>query len=533
MNRRRSSASLVANPVLVGAVTTLVVIVAVFLAYNANNGLPFVPSRALQVQISNGANLVRGNEVRSGGFRVGVVEEMKPIQLSNGKVGAQLNLKLDKKIGAIPVDSTVVIRPRSALGLKYVELTTGASEQTIPDGGTLPDKQATVPVELDEFYNMFDEKTRQASQDNLKEFGDTFAGRGYDLNVFVEKANPLFTYLERVTRNLNNPKTEFKNFFKELGDAARVVAPVSKTNARLFTTMADTFAAIGADPEALKATISKNPPTLAVATHSLKVQRPFLEDFADFSADLNDATVELKGALPTLNRALKIGIPVTTRSIQLNDDLQKAMAALKDLADAPTTNGALRGLTATVTTLQPQLRYLGPFITVCNTWNSFWTFTAEHFTAPDSTGGSERALLNSGATQDDGVTSSGANEFVRGNGFQNSGRALPNGGGVLQNLHGNTFGNQAITENGLADCQQAQAGYLARGNKYSPNQQVYGSAVVDTPTRADYPEFYKTHRLGPSYKTYNKAGKGSGLNRDSVPPGETFTQQPGGRGVNP
>ena len=36
-------ASIVANPVLVGAVTTLVVIVAVFLAYNANNGLPFVP----------------------------------------------------------------------------------------------------------------------------------------------------------------------------------------------------------------------------------------------------------------------------------------------------------------------------------------------------------------------------------------------------------------------------------------------------------------------------------------------------------
>ena len=28
---------------LVGAVTTLVIVVAVFLAYNANNGLPFVP----------------------------------------------------------------------------------------------------------------------------------------------------------------------------------------------------------------------------------------------------------------------------------------------------------------------------------------------------------------------------------------------------------------------------------------------------------------------------------------------------------
>ena len=65
---RRPRASIVASPVLVGAVTALVVVVAVFLAYNANNGLPFVPTRQLNVLVSNGANLIKGNEVRSGGF---------------------------------------------------------------------------------------------------------------------------------------------------------------------------------------------------------------------------------------------------------------------------------------------------------------------------------------------------------------------------------------------------------------------------------------------------------------------------------
>ena len=48
---RRSNASIVANPVLIGAVTTLVLVVAVFLAYNANNGLPFVPTRELNVLV--------------------------------------------------------------------------------------------------------------------------------------------------------------------------------------------------------------------------------------------------------------------------------------------------------------------------------------------------------------------------------------------------------------------------------------------------------------------------------------------------
>ena len=79
-----------ANPVLIGAVTVLIVMIAVFLAYNANTGLPFVPTRELKVDIANGSNLVVGNEVRSGGFRVGVISEMKPVALPSGQTGAQL-----------------------------------------------------------------------------------------------------------------------------------------------------------------------------------------------------------------------------------------------------------------------------------------------------------------------------------------------------------------------------------------------------------------------------------------------------------
>ena len=55
------------NPVLIGAATVLVVLVAVFLSYNANKGLPFVPTYQLKAELPNGAKLVPGNEVRAGG----------------------------------------------------------------------------------------------------------------------------------------------------------------------------------------------------------------------------------------------------------------------------------------------------------------------------------------------------------------------------------------------------------------------------------------------------------------------------------
>ena len=92
--RRRSGASIAANPVLIGAATTLVVIVAVFLAYNANSGLPFVPTYELKTEVSDAANLVKGNDVRIGGTRVGAVTEITPVTHSDGSVAAVLTLKL-------------------------------------------------------------------------------------------------------------------------------------------------------------------------------------------------------------------------------------------------------------------------------------------------------------------------------------------------------------------------------------------------------------------------------------------------------
>src|SRR5256885_14915268 len=117
--RRRGSASIVANPVLVGAVTTLVVIVAVFLSYNANNGLPFVPTHQLFVELKNGSGIVKGKEIREGGFRAGDVEGKTPALVGNGHVGAKRKLKLDKKAGQFAVDTELTVRQRGSLGLKY------------------------------------------------------------------------------------------------------------------------------------------------------------------------------------------------------------------------------------------------------------------------------------------------------------------------------------------------------------------------------------------------------------------------------
>lgn len=514
--RRRGGTSIVANPVLVGAVTTLVAVVAVFLSYNANNGLPFVPTRQLNVLLPNGSEVVKGNEVRVGGYRAGVVNKMTAVRLPSGQVGAELQLKLDKSVGALPADSRVVVRQRSALGLKYIELDRGSSRKMLPDGATLPIGQGTVPVDLDQIYNMFDRPTRQGSATNLVGFGNTLAGRGVALNQLIQAAPALFGVLTPVAANLSDPRTDLAGFFAALDRTTRTVAPVSGVFAHGFTTQADTFAAIDNSPAALKATISKGPPTLDVATRSFRIQRPFLDHTTAFSHDLAAAAADLPSTLPVVNSALEVGTRVNPHTVALDRELQGALAALDDLVRAPTTNGSLRGLTDTVGTLQPQIRFLGPFITVCNSWTTFWSFIADQFDAETNTGGAQRAMLNSQSQQTDSLGSQGAVLPAAGRGY----KPKPDGSDSPQYLHANPY-IHAVLPNGKADC-EINEGYRNGGNPFStlPDQAHFKHVVTDT-SRIGFSN-------GPMAAGYDKNGKPHTILPDHVPPGETFTASPGG-----
>jgi virulence factor Mce-like protein len=450
---------LASNPVLIGAVTVLVTIVAVFLAYNANNGLPFVPTNTVKVRIANGANLVKGNEVRSGGSRVGVVTDMRPVRLDDGSTGAEVTLKLDKSFGDVPRDSTVRVRPRSALGMKYVELTRGTSKQTFHNGDVIPPARTSYSTELDEVYKMFDAKTRKASQGNLQGFGDAFAGRGEDIGRTLEELPPLLGSLQPVMATLSNPDTDLRGFVRELGDAARIVAPVSEQNAALFTSMADTFEALGRDEQALKDLIDKSPATLETGVESFQVQQPFLDDLTAFSRDFAGATHELRGALPPLNGAVKVGTPVQERVPALNDEARKTLDVVRELAESPGTNAALRGLTATVATLNPQIRFYGPYVTVCNDWNYFWTYLAEHFSEPDTTGSAQRALVNFAGPQKNSIGSMGASEPANGE----------DAAGTPQYAQDQPYG-AAVAPDGRADCEAGQRGFVERQARFFPKQ---------------------------------------------------------------
>src|SRR4051794_23808091 len=275
--RSRGGSGIAGNPVLIGAATILVVIVAVFLSYNANQGLPFVPTYQLKAEMPSAANLVVGNDVKIGGTRVGTVSSIVPKTERDGSVIAVLGLKLDKDAGPLPADSTLLVRPRSALGLKYVEITRGHSARTLDDGATIQLAQAKEPVELDEFLNMFDSKTRAAAQQNLEGFGTAFAGRGESINTAIGAFRPLLRDVIPVMRNLSSPDTQLRNFIGQLGTFSSIVAPAAETQASLFDNLDTTMAALnGVARPYIQDSITRGKPALDEGIRDLPRQRPFL-----------------------------------------------------------------------------------------------------------------------------------------------------------------------------------------------------------------------------------------------------------------
>src|SRR2546421_1132952 len=404
MTRGRGTASIVASPVLVGAVTTLIVIVSVFLAYNANQGLPFVPTYNIKAQLPGGANLVPGNEVRIGGFRVGVIDTIgtaRGVFQGPRRSTAAARLKLAKPAQPLSVDTGVLVRPRSALGLKYIQLTPGHSKQTLRPGDTIALKNVSQPVEFDDLLNTFDARTRQNSQDALFGFGDALAGRGPDINTAIQSLAPFFRYLAPVMANLSNPSTKLDQFFLQIGRASARVRPAAAVQAPLFADMADPFQANGSNPAALQATIAKGPPTEDAAIASFRVQRPFLVDFTDLSNRLRPAIDVLPTALPKLNSALRVGLPVVQASPTLNINTEKVFRALDKLALDPNTLLGIKDLSTLVRVAAPFFTYLAPFQTVCNFASYFTNGLGSHISEGTSNGTGQRVLVKTGQNRQD------------------------------------------------------------------------------------------------------------------------------------
>jgi len=388
MRNRGGIQGAASSPVIVGTVTVLVVIVAVFLAYNANNGLPFVSTYDLKARVPNAYALVKGNEVRIGGSRVGVVTSVEPVEDEDGTFAAELDLSLDKSAEPIPANSTMIIRPKSPLGLKYLQIVPGDSPQGLKAGDTIPVTAARPePVDIDQFFSMFNEKTRVAIQRGQAGFGNALAGRGPQFNSAIGALRRLAENSQPVLRAIVAPSTNFAGFWRALEALSATVAPVAAENASVFVALDRTFGAFArVSRPYIQETISKGPPTLDAAIEDLPAMRPFFRDSARFFAALQPGARALGRTSPTIDAALRAGIPALNRSPAFYAQLDPTAEALLAFQSTP---GVFSGIDLFIDTndlLSPSFRYLTPAQTDCNYLTLAFRNLADSFSESNGNG---------------------------------------------------------------------------------------------------------------------------------------------------
>jgi hypothetical protein len=203
-------------------------------------------------------------------------------------------------------------------------------------------------------------------------------------------------------------------------------------------------------------------------------------------------------ALPRIDDALETGVPVVRRTPEVNQELQSTLQALEDVAGDPKTIYALRGITRIVDIVQPLIRFVGPYVTVCNYFNYSFTHLGEHITEPDTTGYAQRTLLNqfprTRNPTDPSMASIGARRYSNGE---------PVISGQPMNYHGGAYA-AAISHDGKADCESGQRGYVEKLTHYDTNKDL---KVATDPHMAG--------NSGPSY-----------FGRTEVPRGQTFSRLP-------
>ena len=366
MNTRRNPSGF-GNPVLIGALTVLVVIVAVFLAYNANNGLPFVPSYTLKVQVVDASELTHGAEVHMGGALVGFVDSVQPERAPSGEPIAVLGLKLNKSIGPLPVNSTFAIRLKGAIGQKYLAINPGHSKRTFQDGATVPIGQTSAAVDLDQVLSMFSPPTRAGVVASTVGFSDGLAGRGIGVNDAIGAFVPLLGDLRPVAQNLASPHTNLGGFLRGLEAFAGTLAPVANTQASLFVNLDTTFRALASvSVPYLQDAISDTPPAFSAVIAGSPTIRPFLTDSAALFSELRPGIATLPTSAPVLADAFAAGVRTLPGTAELDQRLVSLSNSLATYGQNPAVQQGLSRLTQFASSLRSPLAFLTPVQSSCN-----------------------------------------------------------------------------------------------------------------------------------------------------------------------
>jgi phospholipid/cholesterol/gamma-HCH transport system substrate-binding protein len=219
-----------------------------------NMGLrgPWSNEFALSAEFTSANGLVPQAEVRVSGVHVGTVTAIT----DSRDGGALVRMALQPGI-QLRRDTRAVIRPKTLLGEKFVELIRkqGSTQGYMSSGGLISKAQTGQAVEIDDILNAMDAPTRKAMSESFRQLGIATDGRQQDIAAALTPLDSTMTNLRPLARVGESRQQELDRILTNLNTIMQALADEQDQLGHLVDSGDTVMSAIASRDQALAGTV--------------------------------------------------------------------------------------------------------------------------------------------------------------------------------------------------------------------------------------------------------------------------------------
>ncbi len=352
--------------------------------------------------------LVKGNLVQSGGRKVGTVQDIR--LTDNGQAELELQIT-DEDLVPLPEGTEAHLRLASLSGqanrfvdLRMPERRAGDQGPSIPDGGVIPSARTATAVDVDTFFSLFDEDTRDGLRKVIRGNAKLYEGSAQAANDGFESLNPSLVASRRLFGELNRDSALLERFVVSSSKLVTDLADRDESLAQLVDRLATATGAIAREESSLTRAVATLPPFMRRANTTFVNLRATLDDVEPLVEESKPVAPLLRRTLGELRPFARDAVPTVRDLAQLagrpgadNDllDLAKRVPAFRDVAVGPVQRngkerpGALATGTRSLRGQTPQLAFFRPYAVDLTGW--FDDFS--HSGAYDANGNFNRSAI--------------------------------------------------------------------------------------------------------------------------------------------
>jgi len=314
-----------------------------------------------ELLFETGGQLVEGNEVLVGGQPIGTIDEISLTDDAQAEVAITTEHPLHE-------GTTAQIRLTSLSGIanRYISVHPGPnSADEIPEGGTITTEATTSPVDLDQFFNTFDRRTREAVQDFIQGQAAVYAGNYAGARRTYKYFAPGLQATERLLAELTRDQQVFSQFLAQ-GDRALGAIAERRNDLSALTENANRFlGAIARRNVEFDRALVALPPALRQSNTTFVNLRAALDDLQPLIAETGVVADDLAPFLRNVRSVADPAIPVlgdlraTVNRAGPDNDLADALGDLPGAERAA--DRAVEPTLAALDDAQPEIEFAIPY----------------------------------------------------------------------------------------------------------------------------------------------------------------------------